>query len=132
MHGTGGHGPALLCFHGGGYVSGSMFTHRKMFAHLAQAIGARALVVDYTLVPQGGIFPRPVAEGVTAYRWPLDQGIAAEWIAFAGDSAGGGLAMTVQLRARSQGLPLPAAMLLSPWTDLEGSASRWTTTRART
>ena len=120
-HGTGEDGPALLCFHGGGYVGGSMFTHRKMFAHLAKAIGARALVIDYTLLPQGGTFPRPVAEGVTAYRWLLDQGIPAERIAFAGDSAGGGLAMTVQLRARSEGLPLPAAaMLLSPWNDLEG------------
>jgi monoterpene epsilon-lactone hydrolase len=109
----------LLCFHGGGYIGGSMFTHRKMFAHLAKAIGARALVVEYTLLPQGGTFPRPTAEGVTAYQWLLDQGIPAGRIAFAGDSAGGHLAMTVQLRARGQGLPLPAAtMLLSPWIDL--------------
>jgi monoterpene epsilon-lactone hydrolase len=112
-------GPVLLCFHGGGYIGGSMFTHRKMFAHLAKAIGARALVVDYTLLPQGGTFPRPTAEGVTAYQWLLDQGIPAGRIAFAGDSAGGHLAMTVQLRARGQGLPLPVAtMLLSPWIDL--------------
>ncbi len=97
-----------------------MFTHRKMFAHLAKAIGVRALAVDYTLLPQGGIFPRPVVEGVAAYQWLLDQDIPAGQIAFAGDSAGGHLAITVQLRARAQGLPLPAAtMLLSPWTDLE-------------
>ena len=76
--------------------------------------------IDYTLLPQGGVFPRPVVEGVTAYQWLLDQGIPAGRIAFAGDSAGGHLAMTVQLRAREQGLPLPAgAMLISPWTDLE-------------
>ena len=119
-HGTAHDGPALLCFHGGGYVGGSMFTHRKMFAHLAKAIGVRALSVDYTLLPQGGVFPRPVAEGVAAYQWLLDQDIPAGQIAFAGDSAGGQLAMTVQLRARGQGLPLPAAtMLISPWTDLE-------------
>ena len=112
-------GPVLLCFHGGGYIGGSMFTHRKMFAHLAKTIGARALVVDYTLLPQGGTFPRPTAEGVTAYQWLLDQGIPAGRIAFAGDSAGGHLAMTAQLRARAQGLPLPVAtMLLSPWIDL--------------
>jgi epsilon-lactone hydrolase len=118
-HGSAQDGPALLCFHGGGFVGGSMFTHRKMFAHLAKAIGARALVVDYTLLPQGGVFPRPVAEGVTVYRWLLDQGIPAGRIAFAGDSAGGYLAMTVQLRARGQGLPLPlATMLISPWIDL--------------
>jgi epsilon-lactone hydrolase len=118
-HGTAQDGPVLLCFHGGGYIGGSMFTHRKMFAHLAKAIGARALVVDYTLLPQGGAFPRPIVEGVTTYQWLLDQGIPAGQVAFAGDSAGGHLAMTVQLRARGQGLPLPAAtMLLSPWIDL--------------
>ena len=118
-HGTAQDGPVLLCFHGGGYIGGSMFTHRKMFAHLAKAIGARALVVDYTLLPQGGTFPRPIVEGVTTYQWLLDQGIPAGRIAFAGDSAGGHLAMTVQLRARGQGLPLPVAtMLLSPWIDL--------------
>ena len=119
-HGTAHDGPVLLCFHGGGYIGGSMFTHRKMFAHLAKAIGVRALSVDYTLLPQGGVFPRPVVEGVAAYQWLLDQDIPAGQIAFAGDSAGGQLAMTVQLRARGQGLPLPAAtMLISPWTDLE-------------
>jgi acetyl esterase/lipase len=119
-HGTASNGPVLLCFHGGGYVGGSMFTHRKMFAHLAKAIGVRALVIGYTLLPHGGIYPRPVVEGLTAYRWLLDQGIPAGRIAFAGDSAGGHLSMTVQLRARTEGLPLPAAtMLISPWTDLE-------------
>ncbi len=121
-HGVPHDGPALLCFHGGGYVGGSMFTHRKMFAHLATAIGARALVIDYTLLPQGGAFPRPAVEGVTAYRWLLDQGIPARRIAFAGDSAGGHLTMIVQLRARGEGLPLPAAtMLISPWIDLAGT-----------
>jgi epsilon-lactone hydrolase len=118
-HGTAEDAPVLLCFHGGGYVGGSMFTHRKMFAHLAKAAGARALVIDYTLLPQGGTFPRPIIEGVTSYQWLLDQGIPAGRIAFAGDSAGGHLAMTVQLRARGQGIPLPAAtMLISPWIDL--------------
>jgi acetyl esterase/lipase len=107
--------------HGGGYVSGSMFTHRKMFAHLAKAIGARAILVDYTILPEG-TYPRPIVEGVTAYRWLLDQGIPAPSIAFTGDSAGGALSIQVQLRARSEGLPLPAAaMLMSPWTDPEGT-----------
>jgi epsilon-lactone hydrolase len=119
-HGTAQDGPVLLCFHGGGYVGGSIYTHRKMFAHLAKAVGARALSIDYTLLPQGGVFPRPVVEGVTAYQWLLAQEIPAEKIAFAGDSAGGYLAMTVQLLSRSQGLPLPAAtMLISPWLDTE-------------
>jgi acetyl esterase/lipase len=120
-HGTSEDGPTLLCFHGGGYVAGSMFTHRKLFAHLARAIGARALVIDYTNLPEG-TYPRPIVEGVTVYRWLLDRGIPPQRIAFTGDSAGGHLSITVQLRARSEGLPLPAAaMLMSPWTDLEGT-----------
>jgi monoterpene epsilon-lactone hydrolase len=121
-HGIGEDAPVLLCFHGGGYIGGSMFTHRKMFAHLAKAIGARALVLDYTLLPEG-TYPRPIVEGVSVYRWLLEQeGIPADRIAFTGDSAGGGLSITVQLRARSEGLPLPAAaMLISPWTDFETS-----------
>ena len=119
-HGTAQDDPVLLCFHGGGYVGGSMFTHRKMFAHLAKAIRARALVIDYTLLAQGGVFPRPIVEGVTTYQWLLDQHIPAGRIAFVADSAGAHLAMTVQMRARSHGLPLPAAtMLMSPWIDLE-------------
>ena len=120
-HGTSEDAPVLLCFHGGGYIGGSMFTHRKMYAHLAKAIGARALVPDYTLLPEG-TYPRPVVEGVTTYRWLLEhEGVPAGNIAFAGDSAGGGLAVTVQLQARSEGLALPAAaMLMSAWNDLEG------------
>ena len=109
----------LLCVHGGGFVSGSMYTHRKMFAHLAKAVGARALIVGYRLLPEG-VHPGPVDDVVAAYRWLLDQGVDPRHIAFAGDSAGGGLAITAQLRARDQGLPLPAAaMPISPWVDME-------------
>jgi epsilon-lactone hydrolase len=124
--------PVLLCFHGGGYVGGSTFTHRKMFAHLAKAVGARALIPEYTLVPNGGTYPHPIVEGVATYRALLDQGIPASRIGFAGDSAGGGLSMTVQLRARSEGLPLPAlTMLMSPWNDLEGVGNSLTTNEGR-
>ncbi len=110
----------LLCIHGGGFVSGSMYTHRKMFGHLAKATGARALLVDYRLLPEGGAYPVPVDDVAAAYRWLLDQGTTASHVAFAGDSVGGWLAVTVQLRARDWGLPLPAAALLvSPAVDLE-------------
>jgi acetyl esterase/lipase len=109
----------LLCIHGGGYVSGSMYSHRKLFAHLAKAVGARALIVDYDLLPRG-THPVPVEEVCTAYRWLLDQGIDAGHVAFTGDSAGGGLSITAQLLARDRGLPLPAAaMPISPWVDME-------------
>ena len=109
----------LLCIHGGGFISGSMHTHRKLFAHLAKAAGARALIPNYRLLPEGQ-HPGPVDDIVGTYRWLLDQGIGAERIAITGDSAGGGLAVTTQLRARDAGLPLPAAaMPLSPWVDME-------------
>jgi monoterpene epsilon-lactone hydrolase len=109
----------LMCIHGGGFVSGSIYTHRKMFGHLAKAAGARALLVSYHLLPEG-IFSVPADDVTNAYRWLLDQGISPSRIAFAGDSVGGWLAVTVQLRAREQGLPLPAAaLLISPCVDME-------------
>ena len=103
----------LMCIHGGGFVSGSIYTHRKMFGHLAKATGARALLVSYRLLPEG-VFPGPVDDVTNAYRWLLDQGISAGRIAFAGDSVGGWLAITVQLRAREQGLPLPGDWRMAP------------------
>ncbi|MGH3154999.1 MAG: alpha/beta hydrolase [Streptosporangiaceae bacterium] len=109
----------LLCMHGGGFVGGSLYTHRKMFGHLAKAAGTRALLTGYRLLPEGGRYPVPAQEVLAAYRWLLDQGIAAGHIAFAGDSVGAWLAVSVQLRAREAGLPLPAAtMLISPCVDL--------------
>jgi epsilon-lactone hydrolase len=117
----------LLCLHGGGFVGGSIYTHRKMFGHLAKAVGARALLVGYRLLPEG-VYPAPALDAVAAYRWLLDQGITAGRIALAGDSAGGWLAITTQLRAREQGLPLPAAaLLISPWVDTEVSGESYVT-----
>jgi epsilon-lactone hydrolase len=120
----------LLCMHGGGFVSGSIYTHRKMFGHMAKATGARALLVGYRLLPAGGGYPVPVDEVEAAYRWLLDQGLTASHIALAGDSVGGWLAIAVQLRARERGLPLPAAaMLLSPLADMEAGGESYETNR---
>jgi len=117
----------LMCIHGGGFVSGSIYTHRKMFGHLAKATGARALLVSYHLLPEG-VFPGPADDVMNAYRWLLDQGISADRIALAGDSVGGWLAITVQLRAREQGLPLPAAaLLISPCVDMETTGESYET-----
>ena len=73
----------LLCLHGGGFVGGSIYTHRKMFGHLAKATGVRALLVGYRLLPEGGGYPVPVDEGEAAYRWLLEQGTETGHIAFA-------------------------------------------------
>jgi acetyl esterase/lipase len=121
----------LLCAHGGGYVVGSMYTHRKIYAHAAKAIGCRALIVHYGRAPEN-IHPGPVNDMAKSYKWLLDQGVRPRHIALIGDSAGGGLAVTTILRAREQGLPLPAAtMPLSPWLDMEATGETFETNAAR-
>jgi epsilon-lactone hydrolase len=115
----------VLGLHGGGFVVGSMYTHRKLFAHLAKAIGARALVPDYRRPPEH-THPAPLEDSLAAYRWLLDQGTEASHIVFTGDSAGGGLVVTTMLLAREQGLPLPSGgMLLSPWLDHKHTGRSW-------
>ena len=115
----------VLGFHGGGFVTGSMYTHRKLFAHLARAVGSRALLIDYRRAPEH-THPAPVEDALTAYRWLLDQDIDASHIAFAGDSAGGGMVVTTMLLASDRDLPLPAAgMPLSPWFDLRATGASY-------
>jgi epsilon-lactone hydrolase len=117
----------LLCMHGGGFVSGSIYTHRKLFGHLAKATGTRALAFAYDLVPAR--FPTQVDQATDVYEWLLDQATA---VAFTGDSAGGGLAITTQLRARERGLPMPVAALpISPWVDMEVTGESYVTNRDR-
>ncbi len=113
----------LLCVHGGGYMVGSMYTYRKMHGHFAKAIGCRALIVDYSLAPE---HPHPAAVNDLAkvYEWLLNQGITPDHIALVGDSAGGGLVMGTLLQLRQLGLERPAAaMLLSPFVDMEAKGS---------
>ena len=62
----------LLCTHGGGYVTGSMYTHRKVYGHVAKAIGCRALIVHYRRAPEH-VHPGPVDDVVDSYRWLLDR-----------------------------------------------------------
>lgn len=121
----------ILCFHGGGYFVGSMYTHRKMYAHLAKRIGSRALIINYSLVPEH-THPTQVNEGVKAYAWLLEQGIKPGHIAFAGDSAGGGMVVSVMLGVKKAGLPLPVAgMAMSPWVDMEGTGESMKTNTGR-
>ncbi|HEX2944152.1 MAG TPA: alpha/beta hydrolase [Rhodopila sp.] len=121
----------LLCSHGGGYVTGSMYTHRKVYGHLAKAVGCRALIVHYGRAPEN-VHPGPVNDMAKAYAWLLEQGIKPQHIALTGDSAGGALAVTTMLRAREQGLPLPAAsMPLSPWLDMEASGGTFASNQER-
>jgi len=109
----------IVCAHGGGYICNSIYSHRKMYGHLAKAAGVRALLVDYRRAPEHP-HPAPMEDAVAVYGWLLDNGYRPEHIATAGDSSGGGLSIAMILAARDHGLPLPAAaMPLSPRVDLE-------------
>ncbi|ATQ29337.1 alpha/beta hydrolase [Rhodococcus ruber] len=109
----------IVYAHGGGCVTGSSASHRKMAAHLAKATGTRAVVPDFRLAPENP-FPAQIEDLVTVHRWLRDQGYAPEATAVAGDSAGGNLSISTVLELRELGEPLPAAIVaFSPWLDLE-------------
>lgn len=113
----------ILYTHGGGFVTNTRHSHRKLAAHLAKAAGCRALVLEYRLAPEH-VFPAQLEDGVAAFQWLVDQGISPDHIATAGDSAGGNLATAIALKLREDGKPLPAAVIgFSPWYDLEAKGS---------
>jgi acetyl esterase/lipase len=117
----------VLYFHGGGYVMGSITTHRGVVAGISRASGARVLSVDYRLAPENP-YPAAVEDGVASYRFLLSQGIAPESIAIAGDSAGGGLTVATLIALREAGEKLPAAgVCISPWADLSQSGETMVT-----
>jgi len=119
-----GDGVVFYC-HGGGYQMGSIASHGALMADIAAASGTRVLGFDYRLAPEHR-FPAALEDAVAVYRWLLDRGTDPARIAFAGDSAGAGLAMATMLKARDTGLPLPAAAaFLSPWIDMEARAETY-------
>lgn len=110
---------AILYLHGGGYVIGSLDSHRHLAAEVGRAAGVRTFALDYRLAPEHP-FPAPVEDTLAAYRHLLDTGIRPNRIALAGDSAGGGLVAGALLAIREAGLPLPACgWCISPWVDME-------------
>lgn len=120
-------GPVLLYLHGGGYVIGSVNTHRSLVMALSRASGIRGLSVGYRLAPENP-FPAAVDDALAVYQALLDQGRDPASIAIAGDSAGGGLALALLLALKQRGLPQPAcAALLSPWSDLTLSGEAYQT-----
>ena len=120
----------ILYLHGGGYVMGSIHTHRAMIARIARASKARALALNYRLAPEHP-FPAAVEDALAAYRWLLELGHRGSSIAVAGDSAGGGLALATVVALRDSGTPLPAAIVaMSPWTDLAATGASITSNAA--
>ena len=114
---------ALLFLHGGGFVSGSLDSHRHLAAEAARAAGMRGFTPSYRLAPEHP-YPAALEDAVAAYRFLLAQGVGAARIAIAGDSAGGGLAVSTLLALRHLGLPMPrCGWCISPWLDLEASGA---------
>ncbi len=116
-------GKLMLYLHGGGYVVGGCDMHRQMVSHIARAGRIRTLLPEYRLAPEHK-FPAAIDDAVAIYKSILDMGIKAEDIVFAGDSAGGGLAVATMLALRDAADPMPAAaVLLSPFLDVTGSGN---------
>jgi acetyl esterase len=107
--------PAVLYFHGGGWVQGDLETHHGICARLAKHAGALVVAVDYRLAPEHK-FPAAVEDCVAAYRWLRARGgeLGADpaRVAVAGDSAGGNLAAVVSQLAAAGGTPVPTCQAL--------------------
>jgi len=115
----------ILYLHGGYYLLGSITSHRNLAGNIAAAAKARALIIDYGLAPEHP-FPAGLEDALNAFNWLLSQGIPAEQIFLAGDSAGGGLVLASLLALRDRGKPLPAGgVCMSPATDLTMGGESW-------
>lgn len=120
----------LVYFHGGGFKLGSVRSHSDLMANISAAAGCRVLGVNYRLAPEHH-FPAPLEDAVAIYEWLIAQGIAPGNIAFGGDSAGGGMAVSALFALRKKNLPLPAAVvMLSAWTDLAAESESYQTRAA--
>jgi monoterpene epsilon-lactone hydrolase len=108
----------VLYFHGGVYVMGDASLAAGLAAQVGRRTHAKVISVDYRLAPEHP-YPAAVDDALAAYEALLHNGIASSDIAFAGESAGGGLAIATMVNARDHGLPLPAAaFVMSPYADL--------------
>ncbi len=108
----------VMYLHGGGFICGSPTTHRGLTGHLAKSSNTMVIVPDYRLAPENP-FPAALDDAEKLYRALLDEEHPPGAISFAGDSAGGGLAVALCLRLKEKRIPLPASLtLFSPWVDL--------------
>ncbi len=117
----------ILYFHGGVYVLGDAFQAAGLASQIARRTRATVISVDYRLAPEHP-YPAAVDDALAAYQALLERGTAPADIAFAGESAGGGLAVATLVNARDHGLPLPtSAYLMSPYADLTLAGATMTT-----
>lgn len=108
----------VLYFHGGGFVMGNARSHRNIVGNFVKHLGVNALVFDYSLAPENPA-PAAVCDAMSIYKWLLKSGYKAQDIAFAGDSAGGGISLGTLIKIRDDGLDSPCAgAVFSPCTDM--------------
>jgi epsilon-lactone hydrolase len=108
----------VLYFHGGVYVIGDAFLAADLASQVGRRTDAKVISVDYRLAPEHP-YPAAIDDALAAYEALMKAGIAPSDIAFAGESAGGGLAVATMVNARDHGLPMPAgAYVMSPYVDL--------------
>lgn len=108
----------ILFLHGGGYISGTFYSHQDFIGRLAKVTGCYVLAIDYRLAPEHP-FPTSLEDCLLAYQFLLQEKISPQNIFVAGTSAGGGLALSLMLSLRDQHKPLPrAAICICPWVDL--------------
>lgn len=121
---------AILYLHGGGYVIGSLDSHRHVASEAGRAAGCWTLALDYRLAPEHP-FPAAVEDAVAGYRYLLGRGVKPGRIAIAGDSAGGGLVVAALVAIRDAGLPRPGCgWCISPWIDMEAIGETMTSKSA--
>ncbi|TPL96121.1 alpha/beta hydrolase [Mesorhizobium sp. B2-3-10] len=119
----------LFYAHGGGFIGGSIYTHRKLVGHLAKAIGCRALLYDYPLAHQAK-HPAQLEAATSAWDWLVDQGFDPKRIVIAGDSCGAVPTYGVLQRLRAQRRPLPVAtLIISGWFDMALTGASYETNR---
>ena len=116
----------LIFLHGGGYISGSITSHRAMVAEAGRQAKTRTLALGYRLAPEHP-FPAALEDALTGYRYVLALGIEPANVIIAGDSAGGGLTIAMMVELRKAGEALPGcAWCISPWVDLSMSGESMT------
>ena len=115
----------ILYLHSGGYVWGSLKSHRHLVSELGRAAAMRTLALDYRRAPEFP-FPHALEDAVSGYGFLLDAGYRPHQIALAGDSAGAGLAVALLVRLKDLGMQQPAgALLFSPWVDMTATADSY-------
>jgi len=113
----------VIYFHGGGFIYGSLQSHRAMVSHITQAIGRKILFIEYVLAPEHP-FPAALHEAIAVIR-ELTADLDFRF-GLMGDSAGGNLAISTALQLKTIGLPLPLyQVVISPWVNMETTYSSY-------